>query len=306
MTSINNEKPKVSIGLPVYNGEKFIQKKLDSIIEQSFTNFEIIISDNASTDSTQRICEKYVKKDNRIYYFRQKKNMGVWWNYDFVLQKARYDYFLWTAVDDLLLATFLEKNIAILERNSNIACSISKMKLYGEKTKSLEIKPNDSIFQKIIKKIQKDLGYMNTFPASGNYEERVKEYIKKLNHNQIIYGIFRTKLIKKAHVKDSFLMVEGCTILNILKDGELFVIDEVLMHTYDGGMSRRGMLGVTKQMNENIVGRIFPNFHFTSWCFKNLSLKIFLSRLGFFIKINCMGEFSLSIDLFRKLKNFKT
>jgi len=70
-------RPKVTIGLPVYNGEKFIRKNLDSLLSQSYPYFELIISDNASTDSTSSICKEYEKKDKRIRYIRQKKNMGA-------------------------------------------------------------------------------------------------------------------------------------------------------------------------------------------------------------------------------------
>ncbi len=299
---IETKTPKISIGLPVYNGEKFIEKKLKSILDQTFKDFELIISNNSSTDNTARICKKYTLLDKRIKLFTQKINIGAVENFNFVIDKANGEYFLWSAVDDLLLPTFLEKNLKVLETNPNVVCSVSKMKLYGEKTTSLETKSDDSIFQKTIKKIQRDMGYMDTFPASGEYEKRVKKYIKKLNHNQIFYGVFRTAQIRKSQVRDFFFMVEGCTILNILKFGELFVVDEILMEVYDGGVSRSGMLGVANHMNENLIGKMLPNYHFTLWCFRNLSLRIFLSNLGFFIKINCIGGFSLLVDLLRKLK----
>ena len=294
---------KVSIGLPIYNSEKFIHKKLDSLLEQTFTDFEIIISDNASTDLTSKICEEYAKKDKRICYFRQNKNMGAWWNYDFVLQKAKYEYFLWSAVDDIMLPQFLEETVKILESDRKIACSISKIKLFGKTTNDLEIKPNDSMLKKKIKKIKKEFGYLNTFPASGPYEKRVKEYIKNLRHNQIFYGVFRTNQIRQAYVTDSFLWKEGCIMLNILKFGELFVVDKVLMSVYDGGMSRRGMLGATKQMHHGLVTTLFPIYPFTKWCGKNLGFGIIIKNLGFFIKVICIGEISIVVDLLRKIKN---
>ena len=299
---IKTKIPKVSIGLPVYNGEEFIVKKIESILSQTFKDFELIISDNNSTDKTAEICKKFELIDKRIKFLVQKKNIGAAANFNFVLDKANGKYFLWSAVDDFLLATFLEKNINVLETKKNIAGSISKISLYGEKTNSLIIKSNDSIFQKIMKKVEKRMGYMDTFPATGSYEKRIKEYFKNLRHNQIFYGIFRTDQIKKAHVRNSFLMVDACTILNILKFGELFVIDEILMKTYDGGVSRQGMLAVTKHVNYKIMSKIFPNSHFTFWCYRNLDFKIFLNSLGFFVKINFIGAFSLSIDLLRKLK----
>ncbi|MGI0058007.1 MAG: glycosyltransferase family 2 protein [Nitrosarchaeum sp.] len=293
----------MSIGLPIYNSEKFIHKKLDSLLEQTFPDFEIIISDNASTDLTSKICEEYAKKDKRICYFQQNKNMGAWWNYNFVLQKAKCEYFLWSAVDDIILPQFLEETIKILESDRKIACCTSKIRLFGKTTDDLEIKPDDSMLKKKIKKIKKEFGYLDTFSASGPYEKRVKEYIKNMGHNQILYGVFRTNQIRQSYVTDSFLCNEGCIILNILKFGELFVVDKVLMNVYDGGMSRRGMLGVTKQMHHGLVTTLFPMYPFTKWCGKNLGFGIIIKNLGFFIKVNCIGEISLLIDLLRRLGN---
>jgi glycosyltransferase involved in cell wall biosynthesis len=91
---------KVSIGIPVYNGEPFIRETLDSLISQTFTNFELIISDNASTDGTEAICREYAAKDARIRYERQPKNFGGFSNFELVLAYAKSDYFMWIAGDD--------------------------------------------------------------------------------------------------------------------------------------------------------------------------------------------------------------
>ena len=80
-----SEKPVVTVGIPVFNGDKFLHKRLDSILSQSFKNFQIIISDNASQDKTQEICEEYARKDSRILYTRQESNMGALKNFQFVL-----------------------------------------------------------------------------------------------------------------------------------------------------------------------------------------------------------------------------
>jgi glycosyltransferase involved in cell wall biosynthesis len=93
-------KPLVSIGMPVYNGEKFIREALDSLLAQTFTDFELIISDNASTDNTEAICLEYAAKDARIRYVRQPENRGVLFNFQFVLDEARGEYFMWSAHDD--------------------------------------------------------------------------------------------------------------------------------------------------------------------------------------------------------------
>ena len=303
MNLYNGEKLKVSIGLPVYNGDQFIRKRLESLLSQTFTDFELIISDNASTDSTSKICKEFEKKDKRIKFFQQKKNIGPSANFDFVLQESKGDYFMWTAVDDIILPTFIEKNFQVLEKNPNIVCSVSKMKLFGETTDNLKPKSDDSMITKLFKKIKTDMGHLDTYPASGPYKKRIKEYLKNLPHNQIFYGMYRTDLIKKSHIRNSFLWCEGCTILNLLKFGELHVVEEVLFYVYDGGVSRKGMIAVSRQINQGVLDTILPYHIFTSWCMKNLDKKIFLKNLYFFIRINCMGIFSLFVDLLRRLGN---
>jgi glycosyltransferase involved in cell wall biosynthesis len=100
--------PAVSIGMPVYNGAEFIRAALDSLLAQSFGDFELIISDNASTDETQTICETYARQDSRITYIRQPRNLGAVPNFLFVLRQARGRYFMWAAHDDIWAENWLE------------------------------------------------------------------------------------------------------------------------------------------------------------------------------------------------------
>lgn len=95
-------KPVVTIGMPVYNGETFIREALDSLLAQTFTDFELIISDNASTDGTDASCRKYAERDSRIRYIRQAENRGAVANFQFVLDEAVGKYFMWAAADDML------------------------------------------------------------------------------------------------------------------------------------------------------------------------------------------------------------
>lgn len=100
--------PQVSIGMPVFNGEKFIREALDSLLTQTFTDFELIISDNASTDGTEAICRGYAEKDGRIRYVRQVTNLGVIENFQYVLDEADGEYFMWAAADDVWDKNWLE------------------------------------------------------------------------------------------------------------------------------------------------------------------------------------------------------
>ncbi len=183
-TAKQTDQIKVSIGLPVFNGEKFLQKCLDSLLVQTYDNFELIISDNASTDTTSQICEEYSRKDDRIRYIRQKKNIGMMQNFNFVLQEAKCEYFMWIGSDDYILPNFLKKNTEILISNEQIVGSVSKIGRFGM---DLNSNPIDSAFANLVKKIRLRFRSRDTLSLSGTYEERVRTFLKK-STCQIIYG----------------------------------------------------------------------------------------------------------------------
>lgn len=106
--------------MPVYNGERFLEKAIDSLRVQEFTNWKLFISDDASTDTSRKICEKYAKKDARIIYFRQEKNIGMFPNFKFLIEKADGEYFMWAAQDDLWEKTFILTCVKILNSNKNV------------------------------------------------------------------------------------------------------------------------------------------------------------------------------------------
>ncbi|MEM9561979.1 MAG: glycosyltransferase family 2 protein [Actinomycetota bacterium] len=107
--------PQLCIGLPVFNGEDFLEESIDSILDQSFDDFELIISDNASTDRTPEIVRDYATRDHRIRYHRHEQNLGASANYDSVWRRCRSPYFKWAAADDLYAPWFLERCLSVLE-----------------------------------------------------------------------------------------------------------------------------------------------------------------------------------------------
>lgn len=119
-------KPRVSIGLPVFNGEKHLKEALDSILAQTYPDFELIISDNASTDRTQEICLAYAAKDPRVRYYRNERNIGASKNFNRTFALSSGEYFKWAAHDDVLAPEFLEKCISVLEQDPSIVLCYSK------------------------------------------------------------------------------------------------------------------------------------------------------------------------------------
>jgi glycosyltransferase involved in cell wall biosynthesis len=117
--------PKLSIGLPVYNGERFLSQALECLLAQTYRDFEIIISDNASTDRTQQICHDYLRRDPRIRYVRNAQNLGAVANCNRVFQLSTAPLFKWAAHDDLHRETYLESCVQLLDNNQNVVLAHS-------------------------------------------------------------------------------------------------------------------------------------------------------------------------------------
>ena len=106
----------VSVGLPVYNGEPYLRECIESILAQDFTDFELIISDNGSTDSTEAICREFAGRDARIRYLRESENRGGAWNFNRLPRLARGEYFRWNHHDDACEPTHLRTCVEALDR----------------------------------------------------------------------------------------------------------------------------------------------------------------------------------------------
>jgi len=187
--------PKVSIGMPVYNGEKLIREALDSLLAQTFTDFELIISDNASTDSTEAICRKYVKEDLRIRYVRQPENRGAEFNFQFVLNEAKGEYFKWMAYDDYLAARFIELIVGYLDRNHDVVSCISDVEVNGSNL------GNDVVINRI-DILREDRDWTETI---GKIILSLSPYFSTNYAFYAIYGIHRRVLLKEIYDEMGFI-----------------------------------------------------------------------------------------------------
>lgn len=124
--------PRVSIGMPVFNGADFLRAACDAILAQTFTDFEFIISDNGSTDATEAICREYAAHDKRIRYYRQDQNRGGAWNYNRVFALATADYFMWHAHDDMIAPEFVERCVEALDRHPEVTNCYTNSRIIDE------------------------------------------------------------------------------------------------------------------------------------------------------------------------------
>ncbi|WP_246282085.1 glycosyltransferase family 2 protein [Nitrosopumilus ureiphilus] len=289
---------KVSIGLPVFNGEKTIGRAIESILSQTFKEFIVIISDNASTDSTQIICEEYEKKDKRIRYIRQKNNLGPLKNFRFLLDITNSKYFVWIAHDDFWDKKFLEKNIGILDSKKDVVGSIGQTNFIGD---FWVVNKNEKFIRKTYKKIRRHFLSLECYSTNGSkYEDRIKNCLKSSRYPACIYSLFRTNILKKS-INHTIHPWDAISILKILKYGNLHVFDETLLYRGQGGVSNTNsielLINKKVKFHEILINRI----PFQKWCIQNLGKKVFLQNIGYFIKLGSSGPQILLLDTIKFL-----
>ena len=294
--------PLVTIGIPVFNGEKYIRKAIDSILAQTFCNFNCIISDNGSTDQTEIICKEYEKKDERITYVKQGENRGVDFNFRFVLSKAKSKYFVWLAYDDYWESTFLEKNTKILEENHDVVGSIGIVKFIG--IKDFHIKKN--LVFKIKNKMRRGSNdqyekYAHVRPVSGIYEKKVSTYLR-FDQASFVYGLFRTDKLQNRMVSAEQAGWDLLLIFNILKDGDLHVVDEILLYRFVSGVhSGFTYFGFYNKKLISLTELIFPGATCFIWCLNNIGKKFIIKNLDWFLLLLAYGWFQILKEINKKI-----
>jgi glycosyltransferase involved in cell wall biosynthesis len=299
---------KLTIGIPIYNGEKNLREKINSILNQDFDDFELIISDNGSTDSTKKICGEFITKDKRIKFFSHEKNLGANWNFNFILNKACGEYFMWTAADDKILPGFYEKNMETLEKDPNIVCSASQVKYFGHGRDYWAKRAIHGPFKILKKKMVERFQNLQNYSTNGTFESKFRYYLKLRGHHHILYGMYRTLQLKEILIVDKNLPIQFdlVTMLNALRFGDFHVNDKVLMERYDGGISARGFFNYKKSQKLNFINAISSNYPFTRWCFRNFGCGLCLKNLDLFIVWNIEPLFFLMVNIIRKMSDDET
>ena len=197
----HNRIPVVSIGLPVFNGEPSIRAALESLLAQTFTDFELIISDNASTDATESICREYAARDPRINYFHHEKNQGASANFQFVLDRARGEFFMWAACDDVRSTDFISVNLDFLRNNPDFVASTSPVRFDGGEFD--EIKMGDA-------------------SLTGERPQRMAGFFTGWHANGRFYSLMRKDALKDCRaVHAHFFGADWAVVLHLAYKGKL-------------------------------------------------------------------------------------
>ncbi len=219
--------PRVSIGLPVYNGEKYLRTALDSLIHQTFSDFEIIISDNASTDRTESICREYAARDWRIRYIRATRNRGLSWNYNRVFLLSRGRYFKWAACDDICAPTFLERCVEVLDADPAVVCCHSW---------TMKIDPNGTLLPHLPDPT--DGGYFKSELAnrhrpdasSPHPHRRFRDVLLSSGWGVRCSGLIRADRLRKTTLIQPYYGYEKVLMGELSLQGRFYDIPEVLFY----------------------------------------------------------------------------
>jgi len=244
--------PELTIGLPVYNGSVSLSAAIDNLLTQSFTNFTLHISDNSSTDSTQKICEEAAAQDSRITYTRQNENIGAAPNFRFLLDQAKTPFFMWAAHDDSWDQTFVEKNLMQLKANSKATASISKVMFQN---KGAPVRHSDS-----------------TYPLEGSFSENLHRFLANPGDASRLYAVHRTEGLKRSLPQLSrFHCFDWLIIALTLREGHYLEWPEVLM-----SRSVAEPYTYTKQVrndNSSWLTCLFPALPFTTQLIRRVGLR---------------------------------
>ena len=180
-----NAAPRLTVGLPVFNGENYVTEALESLLGQTFTDFELIISDNHSTDGTEEICREHAARDARIRYLRQPRNLGCNPNHNVLVAEARAPYFKWAAHDDLYGPELLARCVAVLDERPDVVLShVDKAVIDEEGT--------------VVQKLDYLLDTGSADPV-----ERFRSLVVADGADDE-YGVMRTSVLRSVRPKDSY------------------------------------------------------------------------------------------------------
>lgn len=226
--------PRVSIGLPVYNGAKYICAAIESVLNQTFTDFELLIADNASTDDTEAICREYAAKDSRIRYYRNPENLGAAPNFNLAFEQSVAPYFRWHAHDDLIAPTYLEKCVPVLDNHPDVVLVHTRTRLIDENGQTIHFptRPDGSAAGEMITPDGRKYVY-GLDPAtrkldSPRADERFRSVILRTHWSYEIFGLVRREALARGGLQESFYGTDKVILAELSTQGRIIILDDDL------------------------------------------------------------------------------
>ena len=204
--------PLLSIGLGVRNGEPYLSEMIDSILAQTFTDFELIISDNCSTDNTPAVCAAYAARDKRVRYLPLESNIGAVPNHNRTVALARGKFFKYCAHDDIMEPTFLEKCLRALEEAPDAVVAYPRTMFIDDDGAPIR---EDTI---------------SLASPPGPAHQRLQIFFPRISYINPLYGVIRADVLRQTHLERSFLKSDQVLIAELLMRGRFVEIPEILFY----------------------------------------------------------------------------
>ncbi len=205
------ERPKVSVGIPVYNAAEFVREAIDSLLAQTFEDFELIISDNGSTDETDDICRGYAARDSRIRYYHSPDNRGAAWNHNHCVERARGEYFKWAAHDDICAPKFLEQCVAALDEAGSETVLAYPKSILIDRTGS------------VVGTHESGLDLRDTRP-----HVRIRDFVRRQDKANPVFGVMRSDVLRRTRGLGNFPSADIVLLLELALLGQIREVDDAL------------------------------------------------------------------------------
>lgn len=209
--AVANEEPAlVSVGMPVYNGERWIEDAISSLLGQTFRRFLLVISDNASTDSTGAICERFAKQDPRVRYHRNPRNVGLFQNYDRVFHLSASKYFKWAASADICKPEFLERCVAVLEARPDVVLAYPRSALFNERVE-------------LAQAYEDGMDLQDERPS-----ERLTKLLARMRLNNVMNGVVRSDALRGTALNRAYASSDINIVAELSMRGKFVEVPERL------------------------------------------------------------------------------
>ena len=266
--------PRVSLGLPVFNGERFLAATLDSLLGQTFEDFELIISDNASTDRTQAICRDYASRDSRVRYHRRSHNAGAAANFNRCFELATGEYFKWAASDDLLEPRFLECCVRKLDEDAGAALAYTKARIIDDESREVR-------------------SYEHKLPTDST--SPIARYSALLEGHKCfeVFGLIRRETLEQTPLIGAYAHGDGVLLTRLAFLGRFEQLPEYLFLPRRHAEQSMSMLGDYRRYAEWFDPRLGRRMVFPYWrIYYEFYRSIGMSPLGWRDRLRCFRRFA--------------
>jgi glycosyltransferase involved in cell wall biosynthesis len=269
--------------MPVYNGEHTIRRSLDSVLAQTFADFELIVSDNASTDATEAICREYARKDPRIVYVRQAANIGATKNFKCVLDHAKGTLFMWWSADDTRSIDFVEQNARFLEEYPEYVAATSPNCMEGQSGGGES---------------------QVTFSMTGDVEKRFQSFFDNCwNSHGIFYSLIRTELLRACtEVGVHYFGADWSIDLYLAASGKVGRIDKGLAVFGKKGMSSKPNAWADYRCRP--IHWIMPFYEFSCYAYRLTSGFSWLAKMGLVASLFKLNAVSAVFQVHAEARDF--